>query len=356
MKRFGLILAVAAVAAGGVVYTVRHSQTTPHATVTTLLPGGTVALAYVPDFLQTRDQWRQSDVYKLYQEPAVQEFLKPIRSARPPDAASDALSDIDRLDPKDAFLAVTAIENNNPHFVGGFQFRGSQANAEAIIGKWRSHLVHDSAPHETVDYQTHKIDIAGATPNQIAIVYDRDWFFASNDLAELKAVLDRADNRSKKDRQATLDADETFRAAMAHMPSSYGLLFYLQPKRLSAGISAAPAAADANLSGDTRAALEQLHSFCAAAKFENGKIRDVLFLGATKPSAAQELSRNALKLGTADTFLYIGALLNPDRLAGLSPSGAALPLGSWFQKVFDIAARTISGHGRSHSYCLSRTL
>ena len=332
MKRFGLILLVAAVAAGGIVYTVRHSQTTPHAAVTALLPKGTIAFAHVPDFLRTRDEWRDSDIYKLYQEPAVQEFLKPIASASRPTATSGELHEIEQLDPKDAFLAVTSIENNNPHFVGGFRFRGKQASVDAIISKWRSHLVHDSSGREMIEYQTHKIDIVGAAPNQVATVYDGNWFFASNDLAELKGVLDRADDRSK-DRQSTLDADEAFRAALAHMPASYALLFYLQPKKLSAGIST-PASADA------RAALEQLQSVCGAAKFEKGKIRDVLFVGAPKPSASQELSRNAIKLGTADTFLYFGALLNPDRMTGLSSSGAVLPLGSWLQKVFDVATRS----------------
>ena len=339
MKRLVLVVLIAGVAAGGIYYASHRAQSTPHGTVTTLLPAGTVAFAHMPDFQRTRDEWRESDIYKLYHEQAVQDFLKPISNVPQGGATSDTLNDLERLDPKDAFLAVTAIENNNPHFVGGFRFHGSQTNADAIVAKWRSRLVHDNSAHETVDYEKHKIDIVGAAPNQIATVFDGEWLFASNDLAELKTVLDRADGRAK-DPKLALDADETFRAAIAHMPPSYGLLFYLQPKKLSAGISSIPNTADSNISGDARAALEQIQSVCGAAKFDKGKIRDVLFVGAPKLPITPELTRSSLKLGTADTFLYVVALLNPDRLAGIGQSGNALPLASWLQKVFDVASRT----------------
>jgi hypothetical protein len=337
VKRLVFLVAFAAVAAGGIYYTAHRAVSTPHAAVTALLPNSTVAFAHLPDFQRTRDEWRQSDVYKLYHEQAVQDFLKPL-SVPQSDTTSATLSDLERLEPKDAFLAVTAIENNNPHLVGGFRFHG-QASADAIVGKWRAQLIHDNSPHETVDYETHKIDIAGAAPNQIATVYDGDWFFASNDLVELKAVLDRADGRAK-DPKLALETEETFRAAMAHMPSSYGLLFYLQPKKLSAGISSTPNAADSNIPDDARAALEQLQSVCGAAKFESGKVRDVLFVGAPRMPDTPELTRSSLKLGTADTFLYVVALLNPDRLGGLGQGGNTVPLGSWLQKVFDVASRT----------------
>lgn len=338
MKRFGLVLLIAAVAAGGIYYGSHRAPSTPHATVTTLLPATTVAFGHLPDFKRTRDEWRESDVYKLYQEPAVQDFLKPLQVPQK-DGTSDTLSEIERLDPKDAFLAMTAIENNNPHFIGGFRFHGRQSDAEQIVSKWRSRLVRDSSARETFDYETHKIDIVGAAPNQIATVYDDEWFFVSNDLAELKAVLDRADGRAK-DPKLTLETDETFRAAMAHMPASYGLLFYLQSKRLFAGISSIPNAADSNIPDDARAALEQIKSLCGAAKFEKGKIRDVLFIGAPKLQLSTELTRRSLKLGTADTFLYIATLLNPDRLSGIGQSGNTVPLSDWLQKFLDVASRS----------------
>ena len=345
MRRFILLVLIAALAAVGILYGLRRAQTTPHAAVTALLPRGTIALAHVPDFNRTRDDWHGSDIYKLYREPAVQGFLsKPLSKVPQRDTAADGVSEIERLDLKDAFVALISIENNNPHLAGGFRFRGSQSDAEKIVGKWRSKIVRDASVTESVQYEQHRIDIVGAAPNQIATVYNGQRFFASNDLAELKAVLDRADGRAPttagpsgggKDQQSTLERDDAFRAAMKHMPASYALLFYLQPKALSEKLTSLRNAI--GVAGDKNTAVDQIHNICAATRFDRGKIRDVLFVGMPRTQSQQKLTRSSLALGTADTFLYLATLLNPDRLAGINQGG--LPLGSWLQKVFDAAAR-----------------
>jgi hypothetical protein len=332
LKRLILLVIIAALAAIGVLYGLRRADRTPHATVTALLPHGTIALAHFPDFNRTRDEWHGSDIYKLYQEPAVQDFLnKPLSRVPQRATAAATASDIERLDPKDAFAAVTSIENNNPHFVGGFRFRGSQSDAEEIVGKWRSQIVRDAEVHESLDYERHKIDIVGAAPNQVATVYDGQWFFGSNDLAELKAMLDRADARDKN-KQTTLEADDVFRGAMKHMPGSYALLFYFQPKALSEKLASLRNAM--GVSADQNGVVDQIRSVCAATRFDKGRIRDALFIGMPKAQSAQKLTQSSLALGTSETFLYLATLLNPDRLAGINQGG--LPVGSWLQKVFDV--------------------
>src|SRR6266487_3685819 len=292
MKRLALLVVIAALAAVGILYGLRRAERTPHATVTALLPRGTIALGHFPDFSRTRDEWHQSDLYKLYQEPAVQAFLnKPLSRVPQRDATSETLSDVERLDLKDAFVAVTSIENNDPHLAGGFRFRGSRSNAEEIIGKWRSNIVRDASVHENLDYQQHKIDIVGAAPNQIATVYDGQWFFASNDLAELKAISEK----------------------LTSLRNAFGISVN-QPN-----------------------VIDQIHSVCAATRFDKGKIRDVLFVSMPKAQSEQKLTRSSLGLGSADTFLYLVTLLNPDRLAGINQG--SVPLGSWLQKVFDASVR-----------------
>ena len=340
MKRLLLMVLIAALAAVGILYGLRRADRTPHAAVTALLPRGTIALAHFPDFHRTRDEWHQSDLYKLYQEPAVQDFLnKPLSRVPQSDTVSETVSDIEQLDLKDAFIAITSIDDAEPHFAGGFRFHGSQSEAEKIVGRWRSQIVRDASAHESQDYEQHKIDIVGAAPNQIATVYDGQWLFASNDLAELKAVLDRADGRaattagSSGGGKLTLEGDDTFHAAMKHMPASYALLFYLQPKALSGKLASLSNAI--GTSAGQSAMLEQIRSICAAPRFDKGKIRNVLFVGMPKAQSDQKLTRSSLALGSTDTVLYLATLLNPGRLAGIDQGG--LPLGSWLQKVFDVA-------------------
>src|SRR6476646_4899438 len=120
MKRLGLLVVIAALAAVGILYGLRRAERTPHAAVAALLPRGTIALAHVPDFNRTRDEWHQTELYKLYQQPAVQDFLnKPLSKVSQRDTASDTVGEIERLNLKDAFVAVTSVENNNPHLAGG---------------------------------------------------------------------------------------------------------------------------------------------------------------------------------------------------------------------------------------------
>jgi hypothetical protein len=335
MRRLGLLILLAAIAAGGVVYTVRQPKSTPHAAVTALLPRTTIALAHLPDFNRTRNEWHRTDICQLYQEPAIQDFLKkPLSRVPQRDTAADTIEKLQKLDPENAFLAVTSIENNEPHLIGGFHFHGNQSEAEEIIAQWRSQIVRNASARESVDYQQHQINIVGAAPNQIATVYDRQWFFISNDLAELRAVLDRADGRDK-DAQSTLETSDAFRGAMAHMPSSYAFLVYLQPKGLSGKF--APLRNAIGASSDQIDIFEQIRSVCVATRFDNGKMRDVLFVGMPTAQANEELTRKSLRLGTPDTFLYMATLLNPDRLAAINQGG--LPPGSWLQKVFDAASR-----------------
>jgi len=66
-----------------------------------LSAAGNIFLAHMQDFNRTRDQWHQSDLYQLYSEPAVQDFLrKPLANLPKRDAASQTVREIEQLDPR----------------------------------------------------------------------------------------------------------------------------------------------------------------------------------------------------------------------------------------------------------------
>src|SRR5437764_7059525 len=139
MKRILFLLIALAISAFGGWYYWQFSQRFSNASVAGLLPRETIFVAQIPDFNRARDEWLQCDVYQLYRDPAVQDFLrKPLGNIPKTDSLSQALLDIEQLAPTNAFVALTSIDNNNPKFVGGFHFRGSQEEAERIIDKWRS--------------------------------------------------------------------------------------------------------------------------------------------------------------------------------------------------------------------------
>jgi hypothetical protein len=307
---FLLIALAAAVFAGW--YYWNLSQQISSAPVSTLLPRETIFLAHMPDFNRTRDEWYRSDIYQLYREPAVQDFLrKPLGNVPKTDAASQTLREIEQLDPKHAFFALTSMDNNNPRFVGGFRFRGSQEEAERIINRWRSTYLEQTpaAKREKLQYQHHEIELVTAAPFTLATTYDRPWFFAATDVSELKALLDRADRRAKNP-EAMLDKDEAYREAVSHRPSNYVAFFYLQPKVFSERIAALRAAVRSTPTPSETTMLEKMRCIAGSMRFDNGKIHDVLFLGMPKLEHEATLTRSSVSLGTKETFFYLSMLLN----------------------------------------------
>jgi hypothetical protein len=144
MRRILLLIIAVAVAAYAGWYYWNFSQRISSAPVAGLLPRNTIFLAHMPDFNQTQNEWRQSDIYHLYREPAVQDFLrKPLGNVpkTPKAFGAQTLQEMEQLDPKNVFVALTSISDSAPSVVGGFRFRGTQEDAERVIGKWRAMLL-----------------------------------------------------------------------------------------------------------------------------------------------------------------------------------------------------------------------
>src|SRR6476660_1718248 len=315
MRRISLLIIALAIAAFAGWYYWRVSLQISSAPVSELLPQRTIFLAHLPDFNRTRDEWHHCDIYELYREPAVQDFLRPgiagLSKLPKRNAAAQMLQEIEQLDPKHAFLALTAIDNNNPRFVGGSRFHGRQEDAERVISRWRSTVLEQTpgAKREKRQYQRYEIELITAAPFTLATTYDGPWFFAATDLTELEEVLDRADRRARNP-EDTLDKDQAYRAAVAHRPSSYAAFFYLQPKIYSERLAALRAAVRSTPAPGESTMLEKMRCIAASTRFENGKIHDVFFLGMPKLEHNVTLTRSSMSLGTKETFFYLSMLLN----------------------------------------------
>jgi len=315
MKRILFVLIALAVAAFAGWYYWQFSQRVSNAPVASLLPRETIFVAQIPDFNSAYNEWQQSDIYQLYREPAVQDFLRPARAGlgntSKTDAVSQTLLEIEQLAPKNAFIALTSIDNNNPRIVGGFHFRGTQEEAERIIDKWRSRLMgqNSSPQREKQQYQGHEIEVTKTGSLTIVNAYDPPWFFVATDSADMQSLLDRADRRSSNP-DNRLDKDETYRAAISRRLSNDVAFFYLQPKTFSQRLAALRSAVGSTPAPGERTMLEKMRCIIGSMRFETGKIHDVLFLGMPKLEQNTTLTRSSLSLGTKETFFYLAMLLN----------------------------------------------
>jgi hypothetical protein len=339
MKRFQLLVLVSAITAGAIWYGFYRSRHTSSTAVASLLPKETLVLVHLPDFNRSRAELHKTDLYQLWEEPAVKDFLQKPRTKMPSNAAvGPTVEEIASLEMKDAFIAVVAVENSAWRTVGGFRFKGDGADAEKLVTNWRAKLVGTGSEvkHENVEYQGRQIQTDTAGIVILSTVRAGQWYFFANGVEQLKPLLDRADGRVK-DQATALSSDETFRAASQHIPGTYAALGYARVDQLVEKLM--PAAEQG--ASDRMAMIRQIRSFCGATSFDDGKIRDTLFVGMPKLAETGNLARVSLPIATKETFLYAASFLNLTKEMDLSgPPGAA----SWMGGLQSIT-RALSAKG-----------
>jgi hypothetical protein len=342
MKRFQLLVIVSMITAGAIWVGLYRSRHTSSAAVTALLPNDTLAFVHMPDFSRSRAELHQTDLYQIWTESAVQDFLQKPRARIPTnEGLGPTLQEFESLQMKDAFVAALAIDYSAWKIVGGFRFKGDPGNAEKIVANWKAKLL-GKAPdfkQETVVYQGHQIQADTAGMVRLSTVCDGQWFFVANDPEQLKPLLDRVDGRVN-DARTTLAADDVFAAASKRMPSSYTALAFARIDRLVEKL--VPLAdRNANKSADQLGAIRQIRSFCSATSFDGGKIRDTIFVGMPKLLDTGNLTRASLPIATKDTFLYAAGFLNLTKPVPLPSSPGALGWMGGLQKI----ANALSSNG-----------
>ena len=321
MKRFLLVILLGAIAAFTAYYIVRQHPAAMPSTIANLLPADTALFIHLPDAEKNRDAWHRTDLYQLYREPALQDFLQKPKSRLPAKGpVKEALHDSASLRMRNAFLATNNFDSLR--LIGGFEFRCSDKEAESVIERWQSRLA-AKAPgtqRSSADYEKHHIDILSSGQFTLASTFGGHQFLAAATVEDLKALLDRVDGRTKT---PALDSDANFRAALKQMPADYAWMFYLQPKPLAQKLATLRAQSGRSLPPDQQTMIERIQSFSHAMVFEGGKIRDIGF--AAMPRLVEtKLERTTLALAPADTLLYSAFIVNMQQQFewALEPAGA----------------------------------
>src|SRR5207248_1637344 len=321
MKRLLLVILLGAIAALTAYYIVRQHPAAVPSTIANLLAADTALFIHLPDAEKNRDAWHRTDLYQLYSEPTVQDFLQKPKSRFPEKGpVKEAWHDSASLQMRNAFLATNNFDSLR--FIGGFEFRCQEKEAENVIERWKSRLLTQAPGTErsAADYERHHIDILSGGQFTFASTMAAHQFLAAATVEDLKALLDRVDGRTKT---PALDSDANFRAAMKQMPADYAWMFYLQPKQLAQKLAMLRAQSGRALPSGQQTMLERIQSFSHAMVFDGGKIRDIGF--AAMPRLTEtKLERTILTLASTDTLLYGAFIVNMQQQFewALEPAGA----------------------------------
>jgi hypothetical protein len=332
MKRLLLLLFVLGMAAVIIFFAVRRRETVSASDVASLLPADTVALIHVPDVEKNREAWQRTDLYQLYHEPAVQDFLRQPREQFPKSSGlAEAWRDSASLRMRNVFIATNSVDTLR--LVGGFEFRCGEKEARAVIDKWKNNWRTQGAQSSSSAYENHAIDVFTGPGWNVASSIVGHRFLAATTLEDLKALLDRLDRRAK---DARLAADENFHAAMKQMPADYAGLVYAQPRSFAEKLIALRAQNGRALPEGQQTLIEKMQSISHAMVFDaGGKLRDIDFVAMPR-LVETKLTRATLSTASADTLFYLAMILNlrqqfATKIAGQNSlfSGTSVTLEDW---------------------------
>jgi hypothetical protein len=307
MKRLLLVIVLVVVAALAAYYITRQHPAAVPSTVANLLPADTALFIHLPDVEKNRDAWHRTDLYQLYREPAVQDFLQKPKSHLPEKSSvREVWNDSASLQIRNGFLATNSFDSLR--LLAGFEFRCGEKEAQGLIDHWKSKLLSSSSgtQRSSAEYEKHQIDILSTGQFMVASTMVGRQFFAATTVEDLRALLDRVDGRTKT---PALDADENFRAAMKQMPAEYAWMLYLQPKQLAQKLVNLRTESGRTLPANQKTLIERIQSYAHAMVFDGTKIRDIGF--ATMPQlSATKLERTTLAVAPAETLLYLADIIN----------------------------------------------
>src|SRR5437764_590536 len=160
MKRLLLVIVLLVIAALTAYYITRQHPAAVPSTIANLLPADTALFIHLPDAEKNAQAWHRTDLFQLFSEPAVQDFLQKPKSHLPEKGSvREIWNDSASLRIRNAFLATNSFDSLR--LIGGFEFRCGEKEGQALIERWQSKLLSNQSgtQRSSAEYEKHHIDI-----------------------------------------------------------------------------------------------------------------------------------------------------------------------------------------------------
>jgi hypothetical protein len=325
MKKLAAVVLLALAIAFGLWFAWRIEQAHRRLSVAELLPKSTLLFVAVPDFNRARERWHTSDLDALWREPSVQAWLqKPLATWRDNRAPQAQLEDFLQLKPTNGFVALTSIDANEPKLIGGFRFNVSGDKAREFIDARRAALMKrdPSFRRATLTYNQRDIETMTSRKFTLASAFAGDWFFVSNNVASLQALIDRADRRAPQTHDSLRESD-AFKSAIAPLPTDYAATFFFDPQPFVQKLLPVVAMTGQTFASAQLQKLNEMRGLAGTLGFDHGKMRGTVFAVMPRVAEGKKLTRPSLTTAGANTFFYFDSLTNWNSGSQLAAGAAA---------------------------------
>ena len=256
-----------------------------------IAPAEALFFAQLPDVRRSVRRWPETALARLWLEPEMQTFLEMPRQKMPLFVrARETLARLERVAPREAFVAVTSLRGATPEFVAGFAYSGGQGEAAALMAEARTawKKAWPAGRTELSNYGGCEIETYSAEGQVVAECFHAGWYLVASHPDALKTALDRCDGKAG----AGLAGTEDFRQSTAALPADLdGVIFAQLGAWMESG--------------------GNLPTLAWGTKIEGAQMRDTIFLKGAG-TAGPPLQRGTQALNTADTLFY-AALALPER-------------------------------------------
>jgi len=319
MNKIGLILIAIAVLAGGAFLVLKQrSGLAAVESAAHYLPAETLVFAEFPDLPRSRTRLEQTALWKLFHEPEVAAFLELPLSQVPARAqAQEHFRRLAAIAPRHGFLALTSLQDNQPKLVAGFAYSGPQAEVDLLLNEAREQI-HKALPAVKADrIRHHEDEIESYTHDAttVAGAFVGQWYFIANDVALLKATLDRFRARPG---EGSLSDAENYRKSMEPLSEEPDVRYYVNAGFFTEKLVALSAASGQPMPPQQVEQIRAILGVGGTNRMEGPLFRDRLYIYAPKAPALPKLDGSTLALTGPDTLLYYAA-------ANQQPEGFEFP-------------------------------
>ncbi len=314
MKKALAVVVVLLVVAGVAWNLLTHHKAAPQAT--DLLPDTTLLYVAMPDFPKSRDKFRQTQIYALWQEPEVQALLEwPLIALRETLGTEKSINDL--LDDRflgllqgEVFLAVTHI--SPPPVVSAGLILGADVKQKRLetrgFLKYAEHNLARHFPGATAtdkSYLGSMYTVWQLRQNlQVCHAFVNSLLIFTLDENTMRDVITRFAGQAPADAKS-LAASSRFQNALKPMPAAHEVVAFLNVEQLL-GLFGPLLAFAAQSGGGLLQGLAQIEASAASVTFADGLVEDVSLVAytGTNHHAATPIERHTLPLTSPDTSFY----------------------------------------------------